>query len=63
MFHSLSAIPNAYFVLIERRKIERRIRRLERLQRTASDHISEEEIANQLFKLKEDLEYVRVSSI
>ncbi|RWR88861.1 rRNA-processing protein EFG1 [Cinnamomum micranthum f. kanehirae] len=43
----------------ERRKIERRIRRLERLQRTAPDHISEGEIADQLFKLKEDLEYVR----
>lgn len=51
------------FFLIERRKIERRIRRLERLQRTAPDHISEGEIADQLFKLKEDLEYVRVSSI
>ncbi|XXG68159.1 hypothetical protein AAC387_Pa06g1311 [Persea americana] len=43
----------------ERRKIERRIRRLERLQRTAPDHITEGEIADQLFKLKEDLEYVR----
>lgn len=43
----------------ERRKIERRIRRLERLQRTSSDHTSEGEIADQLHKLKEDLEYVR----
>lgn len=63
MFCSLALILNACFVLIERRKIERRIRRLERLQRTAPDHISEGEIADQLFKLKEDLEYVRVSSI
>ncbi|XP_077240315.1 uncharacterized protein LOC143881208 isoform X1 [Tasmannia lanceolata] len=43
----------------ERRKVERRIRRVERLQRTSSDHISEGEIADQLSKLKEDLEYVR----
>ncbi|KAG9444034.1 hypothetical protein H6P81_015374 [Aristolochia fimbriata] len=43
----------------ERRKIERRIRRLEKMQRTSSDHASEEEIAHQLSKLKEDLEYVR----
>lgn len=40
----------------ERRKIERRIRRLEKLQRTASGQAQD---AEQLSKLKEDLEYVR----
>ncbi|KAK1314910.1 hypothetical protein QJS10_CPA06g01843 [Acorus calamus] len=43
----------------ERRKIERSIRRLEKLQRTTSDNISETSTAEQLSKLKEDLEYVR----
>ncbi|XP_042514614.1 rRNA-processing protein EFG1 [Macadamia integrifolia] len=43
----------------ERRKIERRIRRLEKLQRAASDHNQEADAAEQLSKLKEDLEYVR----
>ncbi|OVA05346.1 rRNA-processing protein EFG1 [Macleaya cordata] len=43
----------------ERRKIERRIRRLEKQQRTLSDNTQEAEIASQLSKLKEDLEYVR----
>ncbi|KAF3774219.1 rRNA-processing protein [Nymphaea thermarum] len=42
----------------ERRKIERRTRRLERLQRTA-DHVAQDQIAQQLFQLREDLEYVR----
>ncbi|XP_031473430.1 rRNA-processing protein EFG1-like [Nymphaea colorata] len=42
----------------ERRKIERRIRRLERLQRTA-DQVAQDQIAQQLFQLREDLEYVR----
>ncbi|KAJ4956959.1 hypothetical protein NE237_013742 [Protea cynaroides] len=41
----------------ERRKIERRIRRLEKLQR--ADHNHEAGIGSQLSKLKEDLEYVR----
>ncbi|KAL5782749.1 hypothetical protein ACOSP7_007778 [Xanthoceras sorbifolium] len=40
----------------ERRKIERRIRRLEKLQRTSSGQTQD---AEQLSKLKEDLEYVR----
>ncbi|KAH9682337.1 rRNA-processing protein EFG1 [Citrus sinensis] len=40
----------------ERRKIERRIRRLEKLQRTSSGQAQD---AEQLSKLKEDLEYVR----
>lgn len=44
----------------ERRKIERRIRRLEKLQRTSSGQAQD---AEQLSKLKEDLEYVRVSSV
>lgn len=49
----------------ERRKIERAIRRLEKLQRAASDNPSEEaarhavHITQQLARLKEDLEYVR----
>lgn len=43
----------------ERRKIERRIRRLEKMQRTSSGQSQEAEIAEQLSKLKEDLEYVR----
>uniref|UniRef100_A0A7N0VJW0 rRNA-processing protein EFG1 n=1 Tax=Kalanchoe fedtschenkoi TaxID=63787 RepID=A0A7N0VJW0_KALFE len=41
----------------ERRKIERRIRRLEKQQRTSSGQ--EADISEQLAKLKEDLEYVR----
>lgn len=47
----------------ERRKIERMIRRLEKQQRLSSDHISEEKISDQLSKLKEDLEYVRVRPV
>ena len=44
----------------ERRKIERRIRRLEKLQRTASDQAQASEVAEQLSKLKQDLQYVMV---
>ncbi|KAE9453070.1 hypothetical protein C3L33_15027, partial [Rhododendron williamsianum] len=43
----------------QRRKIERRIRRLEKMQRTSSGQSQEAEVAEQLSKLKEDLEYVR----
>ncbi|KAL2506645.1 Protein of unknown function (DUF2361) [Abeliophyllum distichum] len=43
----------------ERRKIERRIRRLEKQQRASSGQAQEAEITEQLSKLKEDLEYVR----
>ncbi|GKU85843.1 hypothetical protein SLEP1_g460 [Rubroshorea leprosula] len=43
----------------ERRKIERRIRRLEKLQRTSSSQAQDAQIVKQLSKLKEDLEYVR----
>ncbi|GLT99487.1 hypothetical protein SLE2022_169240 [Rubroshorea leprosula] len=43
----------------ERRKIERRIRRLEKLQRASSGQAQDAQIAEQLSKLKEDLEYVR----
>lgn len=49
----------------ERRKIERGIRRLEKLQRAALDNLGEEmdgqiaDITQQLTHLKEDLEYVR----
>ncbi|XP_022147510.1 rRNA-processing protein EFG1 isoform X1 [Momordica charantia] len=43
----------------ERRKIERRIRRLEKLQRAPSGQLQDSDIADQLSKLKEDLEYVR----
>lgn len=50
-------------VIKERRKIERRIRRLEKLQRTSSGQAQDVDIADQLSKLKEDLEYVRVSFV
>ncbi|MCO5601699.1 hypothetical protein L7F22_055822 [Adiantum nelumboides] len=49
----------------ERRKIERGIRRLERLQRAAADNLTEDlarqaaDMAQKLGQLKEDLEYVR----
>ncbi|KAJ8764586.1 hypothetical protein K2173_006458 [Erythroxylum novogranatense] len=43
----------------ERRKIERRIRRLEKLHRTSSSQLNDSEVGEQLAKLKEDLEYVR----
>lgn len=43
----------------ERRKIERGLRRLEKLQRTSSYQAQDAQIAEQLSKLKEDLEYVR----
>uniref|UniRef100_A0A5B6Z8A3 rRNA-processing protein EFG1 n=1 Tax=Davidia involucrata TaxID=16924 RepID=A0A5B6Z8A3_DAVIN len=43
----------------ERRKIERRIRRLEKQQRASSGQAQVAGIAEQLSKLKEDLEYVR----
>ncbi|KAM5585271.1 hypothetical protein ABKV19_004587 [Rosa sericea] len=43
----------------ERRKIERRIRRLEKLQRTTAAQAQDAENSVQLSKLKEDLEYVR----
>ncbi|KAK4767076.1 hypothetical protein SAY86_014826 [Trapa natans] len=43
----------------ERRKIERRIRRLEKMQRSSSGPEQDAEIVEQLSKLKEDLEYVR----
>ena len=46
---------------LERRKVERRIRRLEKLQRASSGQAQDAEITEQLFKLKEDLEYIRVS--
>ncbi|CAM6088197.1 unnamed protein product [Calypogeia fissa] len=44
----------------ERRKIERRIRRLEKQQRSVGDQIfAEGPLSQQLLQLKEDLEYVR----
>ncbi|XP_039043979.1 rRNA-processing protein EFG1-like isoform X2 [Hibiscus syriacus] len=52
-------LRNRKIKFFERRKIERRIRRLEKLQRTSSGQTQDTEIANQLSKLKEDLEYVR----
>lgn len=45
----------------ERRKIERRIRRLEKQQRASTGQAQEADISEQLSKLKEDLEYVKVS--
>ncbi|KAJ3669879.1 hypothetical protein LUZ60_010203 [Juncus effusus] len=44
---------------VERRKIERMIRRLEKQQRSTSDQVAEGQIISQLSKLKEDLEYIR----
>lgn len=49
-------------IFSERRKIERRIRRLEKMQRSSSGSEQDAEIVEQLSKLKEDLEYVRVGS-
>ncbi|XP_057546370.1 rRNA-processing protein EFG1-like isoform X2 [Amaranthus tricolor] len=43
----------------ERRKIERRMRRLEKHLRSSSGQAQEKEISEQLAHLKEDLEYVR----
>ncbi|XP_057783303.1 rRNA-processing protein EFG1-like [Salvia miltiorrhiza] len=43
----------------ERRKIERRIRRLEKQQRASTGQAQEADISEQLSKLKEDLEYVK----
>ncbi|CAL1396495.1 unnamed protein product [Linum trigynum] len=43
----------------ERRKVERRIRRLERQQRASSGQALDPQAVEQLSKLKEDLEYVR----
>ncbi|XP_062108215.1 rRNA-processing protein EFG1 [Humulus lupulus] len=60
--HSRLAIERKIFLrdrkikFFERRKIERRIRRLEKLQRASSGQAQD---AEQLSKLKEDLEYVR----
>ncbi|XP_010542913.1 PREDICTED: rRNA-processing protein EFG1-like isoform X2 [Tarenaya hassleriana] len=52
-------LRNRKIKFFERRKIERGIRRLEKLQRASSGHVQDTEIAEQLSKLKEDLEYVR----
>ncbi|KAF3596231.1 hypothetical protein DY000_02024314 [Brassica cretica] len=52
-------LRNRKIRFFERRKIERSIRRLEKLQRTSSAHVGDADIAEQLSKLKEDLEYVR----
>ncbi|XP_010441993.1 PREDICTED: rRNA-processing protein efg1 [Camelina sativa] len=52
-------LRNRKIKFFERRKIERTIRRLEKLQRTSSAHVGDADIAEQLTKLKEDLEYVR----
>ncbi|KAL0368355.1 UNVERIFIED_CONTAM: hypothetical protein Scaly_1054400 [Sesamum calycinum] len=50
---------NSDIIVAERRKVERRIRRLEKQQRASTGQAQEAEIAEQLTKLKEDLEYVR----
>ncbi|KAL6522703.1 hypothetical protein OROHE_016550 [Orobanche hederae] len=52
-------LRNRKIRFFERRKIERRIRRLEKQQRISTGQAQEAEIADQLSKLKEDLEYVR----
>jgi hypothetical protein len=51
---------NYIFLCVERRKIERSIRRLEKLHRsTSGGYVQDAEIGGQLNRLKEDLEYVR----
>ncbi|KAM0985360.1 hypothetical protein FF1_012725 [Malus domestica] len=63
--HSRLAVERKIFMrdrkikFFERRKIERRLRRLEKLQRAFSGQAQDAEILLQLSKLKEDLEYVR----
>lgn len=63
--HNRLAIERKLFLrdrkikFFERRKIERRIRRVEKQQRTSSGQAQETELAVQLSKLKEDLEYVK----
>ncbi|KAB2599738.1 rRNA-processing protein EFG1-like [Pyrus ussuriensis x Pyrus communis] len=63
--HSRLAVERKIFMrdrkikFFERRKIERRLRRLEKLQRASSGQAQDAEILLQLSKLKEDLEYVR----
>jgi len=63
--HSRLAVERKIFLrdrkikFFERRKVERRIRRLEKSQRSSSGQAQDAEIAEQLSKLKEDLEYVR----
>ncbi|KAM3708105.1 hypothetical protein ACB098_02G075200 [Castanea mollissima] len=63
--HSRLAIERQIFLrdrkikFFERRKVERRIRRLEKSQRISSGQAQDAEISDQLSKLKEDLEYVR----
>ncbi|CAH9083635.1 unnamed protein product [Cuscuta epithymum] len=52
-------IRNKKIKFFDRRKIERRIRRLEKQQRTCSGQVQETQIAEQLARLKEDLEYVK----
>ncbi|KAK6161469.1 hypothetical protein DH2020_004850 [Rehmannia glutinosa] len=52
-------LRNRKIKFFERRKIERRIRRLEKQQRVSTGQAEEADIADQLSKLKEDLEYVR----
>ncbi|KAK4388245.1 hypothetical protein Sango_2431100 [Sesamum angolense] len=53
-------LRNRKIKFFERRKVERSIRRLEKQQRASTGQAQEAEIAEQLTKLKEDLEYVRV---
>ncbi|KAG7991913.1 hypothetical protein I3843_02G101900 [Carya illinoinensis] len=63
--HSRLAVERKIFLrdrkikFFERRKVERRIRRLEKLQRASSGQEHDTKAAEQLSKLKEDLEYVR----
>ncbi|XP_051129969.1 rRNA-processing protein EFG1-like isoform X2 [Andrographis paniculata] len=52
-------LRNRKIRFFERRKIERRLRRLEKQLRTLTSQAQEADIAEQLSKLKEDLEYVR----
>ncbi|XWS39227.1 hypothetical protein CRYUN_Cryun18bG0032400 [Craigia yunnanensis] len=57
--HTRLAVERKIFLRDRSFLIERRIRRLEKLQRTSSGQAQDPVIAEQLSKLKEDLEYVR----
>ncbi|GAV69590.1 DUF2361 domain-containing protein [Cephalotus follicularis] len=63
--HTRLAVERTIFLrdrkikFFERRKVERRIRRLEKLQRASTGQMHDTQSAEQLAKLKEDLEYVR----
>ncbi|OVA01225.1 rRNA-processing protein EFG1 [Macleaya cordata] len=52
-------LKNKKIKFFDRRKIDRAIKRLEKVQEASSDHTQGADIKDQLAKLKEDLEYVK----